>query len=243
MSSLCQKIRFLNILFFVFANSMVWASQSTDLASEVVKEFHIKLMPNFVGQKLLIFKEDGVVGKSLSIVADKDGKQAVISKASFALPDINGDTGPEVVVPPKALQLKISTENEVKLKDMFFLPSGTVGFNGAYVSAIIFDESIKNCSIFIFSNGGLYGAYGGAPCEFVGAAEIDFSGGPEGPDVYYKVNVFSPGLGASVNDLVAFYYDFSKKSFCESRLLSTWKFNGKINVRPKLSDGICGYVN
>lgn len=94
MSSLCQKIRFLNILFFVFASSMVWASQSTDSASEVVKEFHIKLMPDFVGQKLLIFKEDGVVGKSLSIVADKDGKQSVISKASFALPDIRNKYSP-----------------------------------------------------------------------------------------------------------------------------------------------------
>ncbi|BBP73726.1 hypothetical protein PHLH6_57300 [Pseudomonas sp. Seg1] len=154
-----------------------------------------------------------------------------------------GVSSPNLVDLPEEIRLKISAENEVQLKEIHTLPDGTVGFNGAYVSAIIFDDSITNCSIFIYSNGSLYGAYGGAPCEFIGAAEIDLSGGLDGPDVYYKVNVFSPSLGASVNDLVAFYYDSSKKSFCESRLLSTWKFNGKINARPKLSDGICGYVN
>lgn len=154
-----------------------------------------------------------------------------------------GVSSPKLVDLPEEVRLKISAENEVQLEDVNLLPGGTVGFNGAYVSAVVFDDSIKNCSIFVYSNGGLYGAYGGAPCEFIGAAEIDLSDGLEVPDVYYKVNVFSSGLGASVNDLVAFYYDASTKSFCESRLLSTWRFNGKINIRPKLSDGICGAVN
>lgn len=153
-----------------------------------------------------------------------------------------GESSPEVVSLPEVARLKISTENQMQLKDVHFLPGGTVGFNGAYISAVVFEGKIKNCSIFIYSSDGLYGAYDGAPCEFKGAAEIDGSRGVVVPDIYYRVNVFSLRLGASVNDLVAFYYDSGEKKFCESRSLATWRMNGKKDIRPDLSDGVCGAV-
>ncbi|WP_139834943.1 hypothetical protein [Pseudomonas sp. B35(2017)] len=152
-------------------------------------------------------------------------------------------SGPELVDLPEKIQLKISADNEVELKDVHSLPGGTVGFDDAYVSAVVFEDGIKNCSIFIYSSGGLYGAYDGAPCEFVSAAEIDRDGAGAVPDVYYKVNVFSLSLGAVVSDVVAFYYDAGTRKFCESKLLAAWKINGKKGIRPKLVDGICGAVD
>jgi hypothetical protein len=106
----------------------------------------------------------------------------------------------------------------------------------------VFEDKIKNCSVFIYSEDDLYGAYDGVPCEFIGTAEIDWSRGAVVPDIYYRVNVFSLRLGANVNDLVAFYYDSDAKRFCESKSLATWLTNGNKNIRPNLNDGICGTV-
>jgi hypothetical protein len=152
------------------------------------------------------------------------------------------DDTPEAVMLPEVVRLKIAKENEMQLKDVHFLSGGTVGFNGAYVSAVIFEDKIKNCSIFIYSNDEVYGAYDGAPCEFEGTAEIDGSRKSVVPDVYYKVNVFSLNLGVGVNDLVAFYFDSGKRKFCESKSLATWRANGKKDIQPDLSDGVCGTV-
>lgn len=174
-------------------------------------------------------------------------KKAVILFVLYILNTViafggGGGGSPEVVNLPEVARLKISTENEMQLEDVHFLPGGTVGFNDAYVSAVVFKDKIKNCSIFIYSGDDLYGAYDGAPCEFIGAAEIDWSRGAVVPDIYYRVKVFSLRLGANVNDLVAFYYDSGAKRFCESRSLATWRTNGKKDIRPDLSDGVCGAV-
>ncbi|UVM50273.1 hypothetical protein LOY38_28795 [Pseudomonas sp. B21-015] len=149
---------------------------------------------------------------------------------------------PEAIMLPEVVWLQIAKENEMQLKDVHFLSGGTVGFNGVYVSAVIFEDKIKNCSIFTYSNDEVYGAYDGAPCEFEGAAEIDGSRKSAVPDVYYKVNVFSLDLGTGVNDLVAFYFDSGKRKFCESKSLATWRANGKKDIQPDLTDGVCGSV-
>lgn len=96
MSSLFKKIRVVSILLFMFGTSLVWAVQDTDVASKskVIKEFYINLIPNLNGQKLLVLNEGDSVGGILTLVAEKDGKQSVISEAPLALPNIKNEYSP-----------------------------------------------------------------------------------------------------------------------------------------------------
>lgn len=90
MSSLFRKVRVVFILFFMLGNSLAWAAQDSDALSEwkVIKEFDVELISNLNRQKLLVLDGGDSSGRILALVAEKDGKQSIISKAPFALPNI-----------------------------------------------------------------------------------------------------------------------------------------------------------
>jgi len=145
---------------------------------------------------------------------------------------------PESVLPEMQLQ-QIATENELRVQDVHVFPKGTVKIDSSYISAIIFEDTIKNCAIYVGAEGALSALFNGAPCEFKGAPELNFSRGKKQPDVLYSIKLFSPSQGAMADEVVAFYFDSEKNSYCESQSLSNWYQTGNKNMEPDLSDGRC----
>lgn len=145
---------------------------------------------------------------------------------------------PESVLPDKHVQ-QIAIENESRVRDVHVFPKGTVKIDSSYISAIIFGDNIKNCTIYVGAEDALSALFNGAPCEFKGAPELSFSRGKKQPDVLYSIKLFSPSQGAMADEVVAFYFDSDKNSYCESQSLSSWYQTANKNMDPDLSDGRC----
>ena len=140
---------------------------------------------------------------------------------------------------PEILLERIATENELKVQDVHVFPKGTLKIDDSYISAIVFEDSIKNCTIYVSAQDTLSALFNGAPCEFKGAPELKFSRATGQPDVLYSIKLFSPNQGAMADEVVAFYFDAGKKSYCESQSLSSWYQTGNKSIKPDLSDGKC----
>lgn len=140
---------------------------------------------------------------------------------------------------PEALLERIATENELKLQDVHVFPKGTLKINDSYISGIVFEDSIKNCTIYVSAQDTLSALFNGAPCEFKGAPELKFLRGTEQPDVLYRIKLFSPNQGAMADEVIAFYFDTENKSYCESKSLSSWYQTGNKSIKPDLSDRKC----
>ncbi|MGE8147133.1 hypothetical protein ACQKP7_18340 [Pseudomonas frederiksbergensis] len=140
---------------------------------------------------------------------------------------------------PNALVEKIASENELKVQDVHVFPQGTLKLQSGYISAIVFEDSIKNCTIYVSAENSLNALFNGAPCEFKGAPELKISRNTEKPDILYSIKLFSPSQGAMADEIVAFYFDTAKKSYCESQSLSSWYQTGNKDMKPDLSDGRC----
>jgi len=146
---------------------------------------------------------------------------------------------PEITSLPVAIEKSIAKENEVDVKDVHQLPGGTFEWEGGYISAIVFEDSIKNCSIYVFNKESLSLLFNGAPCEFSSSPEIDSSRKTSMPNILYRVKNFLPNHGVMVEEVVAFYFDTEKKTYCESRSLGGWYEAGNRKIEPDISDGKC----
>ncbi|WP_248802170.1 hypothetical protein [Pseudomonas sp. MWU13-2100] len=146
---------------------------------------------------------------------------------------------PEEALLPDTVKEEIAKENEMTVKSIHAFPKGTLKWGDSYISAIVFEDSIKNCSIYIFANDSLSPLFNGAPCEFKGGGEINFSRASAAPDILYRVKLFLPNRGAMVDNLIAFYFDSEKKTYCESQSLASWYETGNKTMKPDLSDGKC----
>lgn len=146
---------------------------------------------------------------------------------------------PEVTTLPVAIEKIISKENEVDVKDVHQFPEGTFKWERGYISAISFEDSIKNCSVYVFNDESLSLLFSGAPCEFSSGPQIDSSRKTSMPDILYRVKIFLPNRGAMVDEVLAFYFDSERKTYCESRFLGDWYEAGNRNVKPDISDGKC----
>jgi len=140
---------------------------------------------------------------------------------------------------PAPMVARVATDSEMTAGDVRFFPGGTVKVGGIYVSAISFVDSVKNCSIYVLSSDKAYSLFNGTPCEFSSKPAASFARGSNFPDLLFKIKLFSPSQGAMADELVAFYYDKGKSTYCESLLLSDWYVDGNKSVKPDLSDGRC----
>ncbi|WP_143492584.1 hypothetical protein [Pseudomonas chlororaphis] len=146
---------------------------------------------------------------------------------------------PEVTPLPVAIEQIIAKENEVDVKDVHQFPEGTFKWESGYISAISFEDSIKNCSVYVFNNELLSLLFSGAPCEFSSGPQVDSSRKTSMPDILYRVKVFLPNRGAMVDEVLAFYFDGERKTYCESSFLGDWYEAGNRNIKPDISDGKC----
>ncbi|MHC8405074.1 hypothetical protein [Pseudomonas sp. TMB3-21] len=140
---------------------------------------------------------------------------------------------------PETLLERIATENELKVQDVYVFPEGTLKIDDSYITAIIFEDSINNCTIYVSAQDTLSALFNGAPCEFRGAPELKFLRSTERPDVLYRVKLFSPNQGAMADEVIVFYFDVEKNSYCESQSLSSWYQTGNKTIKPDLTDGKC----
>ncbi|WDG91882.1 hypothetical protein PUP49_00275 [Pseudomonas chlororaphis] len=153
-----------------------------------------------------------------------------------------GDSGlwaPEVSPLPVTIEKIIAKENEVDLKDINQFPNGTLKWEGGYISAVVFDGSTKNCAIYVSNGRSLSLLFSGTPCEFSGSPKIDTLRKASMPDVLYKVKLFLPSRGTMVDEVLAFYFDEERKTYCESQLLGDWYETGNRSIEPNVSDGKC----
>ncbi|AZD89296.1 hypothetical protein C4K14_6517 [Pseudomonas chlororaphis subsp. aureofaciens] len=146
---------------------------------------------------------------------------------------------PEITSLPFAIEKTIAKENEVDVKDAHQLPEGTFKWEGGYISAISFEDSIKNCVVYVFNNESLSLLFSSAPCEFSSGPQIDSSRKTSMPDILYRVKIFLPNRGAMVDEVLAFYFDGERKTYCESRFLGDWYETGNRKIEPDVSDGKC----
>ncbi|WDG81378.1 hypothetical protein PUP68_00295 [Pseudomonas chlororaphis] len=153
-----------------------------------------------------------------------------------------GDSGlwfPEISHLPVTIEKIIAKENEVDLKDVHQFPNGTLKWEGGYISAIAFDGSTKSCAVYISNSGSLSLLFSGASCEFSGSPKVEILRKASMPDVLYKVKLFLPNRGAMVDEILAFYFDDERKTYCESQLLGDWYETGNRSIEPNISDGKC----
>ncbi|MGE7958764.1 hypothetical protein ACQKQA_19625 [Pseudomonas sp. NPDC089530] len=153
-----------------------------------------------------------------------------------------GDSGlwfPEVSPLPGDIEKLIAKENEVDVKDVHQFPGGTLKWEGGYVSAVVFNDSIKNCAIYVSNSGSLSLLFSGAPCEFFGSPKVNTFRRASMPDILYKVKLFLPNRGAMVDEVLAFYFDDERRTYCESQLLGDWYETGNRSIEPNISDGKC----
>jgi hypothetical protein len=156
--------------------------------------------------------------------------------SSYGSPNI---PAPKEALLPDSAKERIAKENEMTLQDVHVLPKGTLAWGDNYISAVIFEDSIKNCSIYVVAQKALFPLFNGAPCEFKGAPEIKFSRDATKPDILYGVKLFLPNRGAMVDEVIAFYFDDEKQLYCESQSLASWYQTENKELKPDLSDGRC----
>ncbi|WP_148050951.1 hypothetical protein [Pseudomonas fluorescens] len=145
----------------------------------------------------------------------------------------------ELVQIPGDLRSEIAKENEIKTDDVHPYAMGTLSWASGYISAVTFEDSIENCSIYVSNGSALSNLFSGAPCEFVGTPRIESSRKVNFPDVLYDVRLFSPTSGAMVDEVIALFFDLEKHTYCVSQSLGSWYQVGNKLIPADLSDGRC----
>ncbi|MBC3205969.1 hypothetical protein HU755_04170 [Pseudomonas sp. SWRI111] len=145
----------------------------------------------------------------------------------------------EFVQIPSDLRVEIAKENEMKVDDVHSYAMGTLSWGGGFISAVTFEDSVKNCSIYVSNGKVLSSLFSGAPCEFVGKPRVESSRKVTSPDVLYDIRLFSPTSGAMADDVIALFYDLEKQTYCVSQSLGSWYQVGNKEIPADLSDGRC----
>ncbi|MDR9865926.1 MULTISPECIES: hypothetical protein [Pseudomonas] len=145
----------------------------------------------------------------------------------------------ELVQMPSDLRAGIAKENEMKDVDVHSYAMGTLSWGGGFISAVTFEDSIKNCSIYVSNGRVLSNLFSGAPCEFVGKPRVESSRKVTSPDVLYNIRLFSPTSGAMADEVIALFFDLEKHTYCVSQSLGSWYQVGNKEIPADLSDGRC----
>jgi hypothetical protein len=140
---------------------------------------------------------------------------------------------------PASMLNQIAGDNGMSAKDVHVVSGSTVKINDIYISAVVFVDSTKNCTVYVFDSGKANPLFNGAPCEFKGQPKVSYVRNGNYPDFIYKIKIFAPSLGAMTDSAVAIYYDKVKSMYCQSQALSDWYFGGNKKINPDLSDGRC----
>lgn len=140
---------------------------------------------------------------------------------------------------PDTLKEKIALENEIKVQDVHAFDTGTLSWSGGYVTALVFDDTVKNCFIYVANQEGLHNLFSGAPCEFAGSPQLENLRHTEYPDILYRIRLFSPTVGAMADEVVALFFSKDNKTYCTSQSLAIWYQVGNKEISPDLSDSRC----